>query len=114
MAEPFDPDPTFDRAAIKAWLKVDRADDDGIFDTIAVAVTSLVESLPDVRRQADLTWAAATHTAALMLAARLYRRRNSPSGVEAFTDQGAAYVSRYDPDIARLLRVDGYAPPRVG
>lgn len=114
MAEPVDPDPTFDVTAIKAWLRIDRADEDDLFATIATAVTSLIETLPDVRRQADGTWAAATHTAALMLASRLYRRRNSPSGVEAFTDQGAAYVSRYDSDVARLLRIDGYAPPRVG
>lgn len=109
-----DPDPAFNVAAIKAWLKIDRPDDDGILATIAVAVTSLIEDLPDVRRTDTGAWADSTHTAALMLAARLYRRRNSPAGVEAFANQGAVYVSRYDSDIARLLRIDSYTPPRVG
>lgn len=52
--------------------------------------------------------------AATMLAARLERRRNSPDGVQAITDQGALYVARTDPDIARLLRIEAYAPPAVG
>lgn len=110
-----DPDPTYTGAAIKAWLKLPVADveDDDLLDIIAVSVTSLIEDLPDVRRREDLTWSDATHLAALMLGARLYRRRNSPAGVEAFTAQGVAYVARYDPDIARILRVDGFTKPKV-
>lgn len=42
---------------------------------------------------------------ATMLATRLWRRKDSPAGVEAFTDQGAVYVSRTDPDIGRLLKL---------
>jgi hypothetical protein len=50
-----------------------------------------------------------------MLAGRLYRRRNSPAGVEAFSDLGGAvYVQRNDPDIALLLRTGAYARPMVG
>ena len=52
--------------------------------------------------------------AATMLAARLYRRRNSPDGVQAMTDAGAWYVARTDPDVARLLRIDQYISPQVG
>ena len=48
-----------------------------------------------------------------MLAARLFRRRNSPGGVEAFTD-GAVYVARTDPDVAALLSIGPYKPPQVG
>jgi len=51
---------------------------------------------------------------ATMLATRLWRRKDSPSGVEAFTDQGAVYVSRNDPDVAQLLRLGSYTPPMVG
>lgn len=51
---------------------------------------------------------------AIMLAARLHRRRNSPAGVEAFTDMGVAYVSRRDPDVAMLLGLAEWTPPRVG
>ena len=51
---------------------------------------------------------------AKMLAARLWRRRNSPNGVEAITDAGTSFVARYDSDISRLLRLDGFAAPRIG
>lgn len=51
---------------------------------------------------------------AKMLAARLFRRRNSPSGVEAITDAGTSFVARYDSDISRLLQLDGFAGPRIG
>ena len=48
---------------------------------------------------------------ALMLAARLVRRRNSPEGVQAVTELGPVYVSRNDPDVALLLGLD---LPKVG
>ena len=51
---------------------------------------------------------------ALMLAARLHRRRNSLGGLEPLADGGAAYVARTDPDISRLLGLDGYAAPTTG
>ena len=46
-----------------------------------------------------------------MLTARLHRRRNSAAGIEAMTELGATYVSRYDNDIARLLRIDSFQTP---
>lgn len=109
-----DPDVTFTREAVKAWLSISRADEDAILDVIVTAVTSVIEAMPDVPRTAEGAWAQQTHLAALMLASKLYRRRNSPNGIEAFTDNGAAYVARYDPDIARLLRIDGFTRPAVG
>lgn len=60
------------------------------------------------------TWPPGVHLGAVMLAARLYRRRNSPAGVESFTDMGASYVARYDSDLDRQLRINGWLPPRVG
>lgn len=51
--------------------------------------------------------------AASMLTARLYRRRHSLTGTEAVSDLGIAYVAKYDPDIARMLRLDRYAPPVI-
>jgi hypothetical protein len=109
-----DPDPTFTRDALKVWVGITRADDDAELDVIVTAVTSWIESLADVPRTADLLWAQQTHLAALMMGSRLYRRRNSPNGVEAFTGDGVTYVARYDPDIARLLRLDGFTKPKVG
>lgn len=51
---------------------------------------------------------------ALMLAARLHRRRNSSTGVESVSEVGATYVSRYDNDLDRQLRIGAWLPPRVG
>jgi len=51
---------------------------------------------------------------ATMLVARLFRRKNSPAGVEAFGSQGAVYVMRNDPDIAMMLRLGSWQGPAVG
>lgn len=51
---------------------------------------------------------------ATMLAARVWRRRNTPSGVEAFGELGPVYVQRNDPDIAILLGLGNYMRPAVG
>lgn len=59
-------------------------------------------------------WPGGVELGAVMLAARLHRRRNSPNGVESFSDMGAAYVSRYDSDLDRQLRINAWTPPRVG
>lgn len=50
----------------------------------------------------------------IMLVARLYRRRNSPGGIEALGDTGPVYISRRDPDIAMLLGIGEYTRPAVG
>lgn len=59
-------------------------------------------------------WPADTVAGANMLAVRIYNRRNSPAGVQSFGAEGAAYVSRNDPDVAQLLQLGAYTPPRVG
>jgi hypothetical protein len=51
---------------------------------------------------------------AVMMAGRLFRRRESPSGVAAFGDMGAVYVQRNDPDVAMLLGLGVYSTPQVG
>lgn len=51
---------------------------------------------------------------AKMLAQRVYRRRDSPAGVEAMGELGPVYVSRNDPDLAQLLELGRYAKPVVG
>jgi hypothetical protein len=51
--------------------------------------------------------------AALMLAGRLFRRRNSPGGIESIADS-VTYVSRYDPEIERALRIGAWLTPQVG
>lgn len=59
-------------------------------------------------------WQADTVAGANLLAIRLVSRRNSPSGVAVFGAEGAAYVSRNDPDVAQLLQLGAYMQPRVG
>lgn len=59
-------------------------------------------------------WPADIVKGANMLAGRIYRRRNSPSGVESFGDLGPVYVQRRDPDIAMLLHIGTHAFPQVG
>ena len=77
---------------------------------VCEAVVAHVATLPVVAEAGADVPASATH-GALMLAARLYRRRNSPNGLEAFSADGAVYVSRYDSDVAMLLRLSA---PQVG
>lgn len=91
-------------------------DDPNLIQCVA-AVNAMVAGLPTKATTTEAgaeSWADQTITGAIMLAARLVRRRNSPAGVEAFTDAGAAYVSRYDSDISRMLRLDQFTPPLIG
>lgn len=102
---------------VKAHLGItDTADDDRL-TAIVAAVNATVRRLRVAADAAGATdWAGAPHVTegATMLAARLFRRKNSPAGVEAFTDLGAVYVMRNDPDIALLLRRGPYAEPGIG
>ena len=93
--------------AATAWAKIPEAD--AHMNVAASAVAALVARLPIVHGVDE--WPADARLGAIMLTARLYRRRNSPAGIEALTDMGATYVSRYDADVSRLLRIDAYAGP---
>lgn len=110
--------------AALSWLGVNASTATGpdvdAATIVAPAVRSFVDSIPDLPTITDPTstepvWADKVKLGAVMLAARLVRRRNSPQGVAAFTEVGgAAYVSRIDPDVAQLLRLGAYAAPQVG
>lgn len=109
------------RTAALTWLGLDPTAaglDADAAAVVAPAVRGFVDALPAIRRTltdtGETAWATSTALGAIMLAARLIRRRNSPAGIEAFTSDAAVYVSRQDPDVAQLLRVGPYAPPRVG
>jgi hypothetical protein len=104
-------------ADVKAWLKIDPSDttDDEILVPICDATMAYVAALPYVAGlDPALDWPADVRLGTTMLAAKLYRRRLSPSGIDAVTDAGAVYVARADPDVARLLHLDSQAYPRVG
>jgi len=51
---------------------------------------------------------------AVMLAAKLHRRRNSPDSITNSGDYGPMYVARYDSDISMLLGIDKWMKPQVG
>ena len=82
-------------------------------EMVLAAVNEYVESLPSIDRDVVGGWAGTTALGAVMLAARIYRRKNSPGGIEAVGDM-TTYVSRYDSDIARLLNIDTFRKPMVG
>lgn len=105
-----DPAGTLAEAAL-TWLGGGSTTDRDNAPIIAAAVVAFVDGLPDVTAGA---WTDREQLGAVMLCGRLIRRRNSPGGVEAFGDQGAAYVRRNDPDVAQLLRLDRWARPRIG
>lgn len=108
--------PATDVAAVKTWLRIDATDatDDDVITAATGAANAFVARQRCYRELAegdpvpdDL------HTGATMLAARIFRRRNSPGGVESFSD-AAVYVSRSDPDVAALLSLGVYKAPQVG
>lgn len=80
---------------------------------VIAAVDALVTSYNEAPADGE-QWPANLQLGAVMLAARIYRRRNSPAGVESMGEIGPVYVSRNDPDLAQLLKIGKYAPPKVG
>lgn len=106
--------------AVRRHLRMTtNADDDLIQDAVDAANMFVwrlpARNYPYAAPTAEDMWAADQTQGAVMLAARLYRRRNSPAGVESFSDLGGAvYVQRNDPDIALLLGIGAYARPRTG
>lgn len=106
--------PTTD-ALVKDWLRITDARDDAVLAIVVPAVNNQVRGWRCSQVAVDATdWPDRIVAGATMLAARLVRRRNSPSGVEAFSSDGAAYVSRNDPDVGQLLGLGVHSPPTVG
>lgn len=110
---------------VRGWLRVpatDHADDDLITACAAAVEPQVERARYDMRVPVDPATDPPTYTyspdpsvyqAAVMLAGRLVRRRNSPGGVETFADS-LAYVARHDPDIARALFLGNSTYPSVG
>lgn len=86
---------------------------DAVLSSCVTTANSVVDRYIDPDQ--PVPSAADAHQAATMLAARLYRRRNSPEGVQGITPDGVAVgIVRTDADIARLLRIDTFTTPQVG
>lgn len=97
-------------ASVREYLKL-KADTD--IELVEEAVDAVNDLL--VAWKGDITFPARYIRGGVMLAARLYRRRNSPGGVENMgQDIGVVYIQRNDPDIAMLLEIGTYRKPVVG
>lgn len=102
--------------AVKTYLSLDDGNDDARLTPVVDAVNLFVRRTEKARRYgladpAPAAWPADLVHGGVMLAARLHRRRNSTTGVEAFAVAGPVYVRRNDPDIALMLDLDA---PMVG
>lgn len=101
--------------ALKSRLGLTDTADDAFISSVVAAVNVKIRRWPVAAHAVGLeTWPADITEGAVMLGSRLYRRRNSASGVEAFGADGILYVRRNDPDIAMLLELGEYTPPGVG
>lgn len=104
---------------VKGWLKLaaDDAADDAILAECVAATNAWVSGIPYVVGPPALPepWPDDVNLGATMLAARLYRRRNSPAGLELL-DGGVVYTDRRDADVDKLLHLGRWAPvsARIG
>lgn len=97
------------RPAIRRQLGL-RDEHTADFDLIADAVDAYITRWVPVEELS----AAYISLGAGMLAARLWRRRSSPSGVESLGELGPTYVARFDPDLEHLLGIGRHQKPTVG
>jgi hypothetical protein len=101
---------------VKDQLKIrltDTVDDQLIGECIDATEPEITRCRPD--SWDDTRTPAGTPDAyrgAVMLAAKLVRRRNSPAGVESFTDSVASAAG--DPELDRFLRTGRSRMPGVG
>lgn len=106
-------------AGVKGAQGITDVRDDSRLAALVGAVNALVRTWPCSEPARGLEDWQAPEVAnvvegATMLAGRLFRRKNSPAGVEAFGADGAVYVQRNDPDVAMLLGLGAWQGPAVG
>lgn len=102
-------------ANVKVQLDIEDNDDDTRLQFIVDAVNSQVRTWPVAESgSGEDQWPVRIQLGAVMLCTRLFRRKNSPAGVESFGTQGAVYVQRNDPDIGMLLGLGSWSAPGVG
>ena len=98
--------------AVETYLGLTAERDAAELGRVVSAVNSLVSEWTGLTDEDEI--AANIQFGALMLAARVFRRRNSPAGVETLGEMGPVYVSRNDPDLAMMLGLGNYRRPVVG
>lgn len=106
-------------ASVKEWLRLRDYDvsDDELLSTVCAMAEPYVERCrPEFAVPATDSAPAAyvpdaeAYQGGVMYAAREFRRRNSPAGVEVFGET-TSFVTRYDTDIERALHTGAWAPP---
>lgn len=107
-----------DDAALTSLGRVNRmlsrAAEDTSDPAVAEAVEAVVSLVPTWLTQPGGGWAPHHKYGATLLAARLYRRKDSPGGMASFGLEGAGYVAGNWPDVALLLGLGNYAVGRPG
>lgn len=93
---------------VKTWLTLTDTADDALLADVVAATNAWVTGRPHIGE----TVAPDTTTGATMLAARLYRRRATPSGIDSIgADYGVVYVPRRDSDVDQLLGLGVWSSP---
>lgn len=97
------------------WTSLLPEVDEAHLSAVVAAVNAEVpKHVPAVRENPIGPWGPDIVLGAVILAHRWFTRRASPTGVAAYTETGAAYVSRWDADCDRLFGIGIYAPPAIG
>jgi hypothetical protein len=111
MTEPSPDEELTSVGRVNRMLSRPAEDSDPVVGEVVEAVNSLCPTW--LAKPAD-GWRPHQHLGATMLAARLYRRKDSPGGMADFGIEGATYVSGNWPDVALLLGIGNYGVGRVG
>ena len=99
------------RVKAAAGLRPDDTADAERLAEAAAAANAWASRRPGAPADPDDPEAADWVLGVLTLAARWYKRRTSPEGVQAIGDGLAVYSPRRDADVTRLMRLD---KPRTG
>lgn len=100
-------EPVVTDQSVATWLGMAAPD-----DHVSVATAAVNVYVREVHGDGDLS--DAVQLGALMLAALIVRRRNSPGGVESFGDLDPSFVARWDPTISQLLGLGNHRRLVVG
>jgi hypothetical protein len=113
VSSPTGPDASLtSRAAVNRMLE--RPEEDTSDPVVLEVVEAVNVLVPRWLTQPPGGWDADRRLGATLLAARLYRRKDSPGGMAQFGMEGAGYVSGNWPDVALLLGLGNYAVGRPG
>lgn len=100
-------------ADVISWMG-NPTQDVAALELIVPAVNYYVDALPQIDRSADGSWESTTKLAAVLLAARWFKRQYSPGAtIDGAVDGGQMRITKYDSDIARMLHIDGFERPQV-